>query len=66
MNRADRTLVQDLFAERHIQVLVSTATLARNVNLPIHTVIIKGAQVYNPGKGRWTELGAFDVMQVRL
>ncbi|CAF3930211.1 unnamed protein product [Rotaria magnacalcarata] len=64
MNRADRTLVEDLFAERHIQVLVSTATLAWGVNLPAHTVIIKGTQVYNPEKGRWTELGALDVMQM--
>ncbi|CAF2937525.1 unnamed protein product [Rotaria sp. Silwood2] len=64
MNRADRTLVEDLFAERHIQVLISTATLAWGVNLPAHTVIIKGTQVYNPEKGRWTELGALDVMQM--
>lgn len=28
MTRVDRTLVEDLFADRHIQVLVSTATLA--------------------------------------
>ena len=66
MNRADRTLVEDLFAERHIQVLVSTATLAWGVNLPAHTVIIKGTQVYSPEKGRWTELGALDVMQVKF
>lgn len=64
MNRTDRTLVEDLFAERHIQVLVSTATLAWGVNLPAHTVIIKGTQVYSPEKGRWTELGALDVMQM--
>jgi pre-mRNA-splicing helicase BRR2 len=42
MNRVDRTLVEDLFADRHIQVLVSTSTLAWGVNLPAHTVIIKG------------------------
>ena len=64
MNRADRTLVEDLFAEGHIQILVSTATLAWGVNLPAHTVIIKGTQVYSPEKGRWTELGALDVMQM--
>ena len=46
------------------QVLVSTATLAWGVNLLAHTVIIKGTQVYSPEKGRWTELGALDVMQV--
>ncbi|CAF0874013.1 unnamed protein product, partial [Didymodactylos carnosus] len=64
MNRVDRTLVVDLFAECHIQVLVSTATLAWGVNLPAHTVIIKGTQVYNSEKGRWTQLSALDVMQM--
>ena len=47
-----------------MQVLFSTATLAWGVNLPAHTVIIKGTQIYNPEKGRWTELGALDVMQM--
>merc|ERR1719412_370414 len=64
MSRVDRTLVEDLFADRHIQVLVSTSTLAWGVNLPAHTVIIKGTQIYNPEKGRWTELGALDVLQM--
>jgi pre-mRNA-splicing helicase BRR2 len=64
MNRVDRTLVEDLFADRHIQVLISTSTLAWGVNLPAHTVIIKGTQVYNPEKGRWVELGALDVLQM--
>lgn len=45
MSRVDRALVEDLFADKHIQVLVSTATLAWGVNLPAHTVIIKGTQV---------------------
>ncbi|KAF8382489.1 snrp-200, partial [Pristionchus pacificus] len=64
MTRVDRTLVEDLFADKHLQVLVSTATLAWGVNLPAHCVIIKGTQIYNPEKGRWTELGALDVMQM--
>ena len=94
MSRIDRTLVEDLFADKHIQVdyqkiqnrpgqwwncwtfddtcrlnrflqvLVSTSTLAWGVNLPAHTVIIKGTQVYNPEKGRWVELGALDVLQM--
>ncbi|XP_060524349.1 U5 small nuclear ribonucleoprotein 200 kDa helicase [Cylas formicarius] len=64
MTRVDRTLVEDLFADRHIQVLVSTATLAWGVNLPAHTVIIKGTQIYDPTKGRWVELGALDVLQM--
>ncbi|KAF6208456.1 hypothetical protein GE061_016912 [Apolygus lucorum] len=64
MTRVDRTLVEDLFGDRHIQVLVSTATLAWGVNLPAHTVIIKGTQVYNAEKGRWVELSALDVLQM--
>ena len=50
LTRADRQLVEDLFADGHIQVLVSTATLAWGVNLPDHSVIIKGTQIYNPEK----------------
>lgn len=64
MTRADRTLVEELFADNHIQVLVCTATLAWGVNLPAHTVIIKGTQVYSPEKGKWTELSPLDVMQM--
>lgn len=64
MARADRTLVEDLFADRHIQVLVSTATLAWGVNLPCHTVIIKGTQMYSPEQGRWVELSPMDIMQM--
>ncbi len=64
MARTDRTLVEDLFSDGHIQVLVSTATLAWGVNLPAHTVIIKGTQIYSPEKGQWTELSPLDVMQM--
>jgi len=52
MARADRTLVEDLFADGHIQVLVSTATLAWGVNLPTRTVIIKELKSTIPKKVR--------------
>ncbi|CAK9317813.1 unnamed protein product [Citrullus colocynthis] len=64
MTRVDRQLVEELFADGHIPVLVSTATLAWGVNLPAHTVIIKGTQIYSPEKGAWTELSPLDVMQM--
>ncbi|KAL3845926.1 hypothetical protein ACJIZ3_003329 [Penstemon smallii] len=64
MVRADRQIVEELFSDGHVQVLVSTATLAWGVNLPAHTVIIKGTQIYNPEKGAWTELSPLDVMQM--
>ncbi|GAN05971.1 pre-mRNA splicing factor [Mucor ambiguus] len=64
MTRADRTLVEELFADGHIKVLCSTATLAWGVNLPAHAVIIKGTQIYSPEKGRWVELSPQDVLQM--
>ena len=64
MTREDRVLVEDLFNDGAVQVLVCTATLAWGVNLPAHTVIIKGTQIYNPEKGRWVELSSQDVLQM--
>lgn len=64
MLRGDRNLTERLFAEGWIKVLVCTATLAWGVNLPAHTVIIKGTQVYDAKKGAFAELGMLDVQQI--
>ena len=64
LHRLDRNLVEDLFADKHIQVLVSTSTLAWGVNLPAHTVIIKGTQIYSPEQGKWIELSPQDILQM--
>ncbi|KKK26853.1 hypothetical protein ARAM_003451 [Aspergillus rambellii] len=64
LSLADRDSVQALFSDGSIQVLVCTATLAWGVNLPAHTVIIKGTQVYSPEKGSWVELSPQDVLQM--
>ena len=64
MTRADRSSVEDLFADGSLQVLVCTATLAWGVNLPAHTVIVKGTQIYSPEKGNWVELSPQDVLQM--
>ncbi|KAF2789546.1 Sec63-domain-containing protein [Melanomma pulvis-pyrius CBS 109.77] len=64
MNRTDRSAVEDLFADGSLQVLVCTATLAWGVNLPAHTVIIKGTAIYSPEKGSWVELSPQDVLQM--
>ncbi|QOU20005.1 hypothetical protein BRETT_004653 [Brettanomyces bruxellensis] len=64
MSRKDRTTVEDLFAQGYLKVLVSTATLAWGVNLPAHTVIIKGTMIYSPADGTWVELSAQDILQM--
>ena len=64
LTRSDRSLSEDLFADGLLQVLVCTATLAWGVNLPAHTVIIKGTDVYSPEKGSWEQLSPQDVLQM--
>ena len=65
MTRADRLLVERMFRDGQIQVLIATATLAWGVNLPAHRVIIKGGtQVYSPERGQWIELSNQDVLQM--
>ncbi|KAI4303767.1 hypothetical protein MLD38_039362 [Melastoma candidum] len=64
MLRADRGLTERLFSDGLLKVLVCTATLAWGVNLPAHTVVIKGTQLYDPKAGGWKDLGMLDVMQI--
>ncbi|GAW10525.1 Sec63-domain-containing protein [Lentinula edodes] len=64
LSATDRATVEDLFSDGSLSVLVCTATLAWGVNLPAHAVIIKGTEVYDPRKGRWTELSGQDVLQM--
>ena len=64
MLRPDRNLVERAFAAGAMKVLVCTATLAWGVNLPAHSVVIKGTEVYNPEKGGHVDLSMLDVMQV--
>ena len=64
MLRGDRKLTEQMFFDGAIQVLCCTATLAWGVNLPAHTVIIKGTDVYNPEKGGNVDLSILDVQQI--
>jgi replicative superfamily II helicase len=62
MLRSDRNLVERLFAEGHLKVLCCTSTLAWGVNLPAHTVIIKGTLVgflLGYSTCRWSSCGVF-------
>jgi len=64
MLRADRTLTEQLFECGVIKVICCTATLAWGVNLPAHTVIIKGTELYDPERGGFVDLSILDVLQI--
>lgn len=62
--RDDRIFVENSFRKGFMQILVCTATLAWGVNLPAHTVIIKGTKVYNQISGGYEDIGILDVHQM--
>ncbi|KAL5699088.1 RNA helicase [Ranunculus cassubicifolius] len=64
MATGDCNIVKRLFGDGHVQVLVSTVEFAWHVNLPAHTVIVKGTDVFDQENGIWCELSPPDVMQM--
>ncbi|GMS84025.1 hypothetical protein PENTCL1PPCAC_6200, partial [Pristionchus entomophagus] len=64
LQRADRILMEKVFAQGHISILFCTATLAWGVNLPAHAVIIRGTEVFDAEKGAFADLGVLDVQQI--
>ncbi|CAG0914937.1 unnamed protein product [Notodromas monacha] len=64
MLRPDRSMVERLFADGYIKVLVCTSTLAWGVNLPAHAVVIRGTEIYDAKYGSFVQLSILDVMQI--
>jgi activating signal cointegrator complex subunit 3 len=64
MLRGDRKLTEQMFSDGAIKVICCTATLAWGINLPAHTVVIKGTDIYNPEKGGMMDLSILDVQQI--
>jgi len=62
--RKDRNHVENLFANKALNVLVSTSTLAWGVNLPAYCVIIKGVQYYDASKCSMVDMGILDIQQM--
>ena len=61
---ADRVLVEHLYLELKIQVLVCTSTLAWGVNFPAHLVVIKGTEYYDAATKRYVDFPITDVLQM--
>lgn len=60
----DRKLVEELFVNRKIQILVTTATLAWGVNFPAHLVVVKGTEYFDGKTGRYVDFPITDVLQM--
>ncbi|KAF8205795.1 hypothetical protein K438DRAFT_2014648 [Mycena galopus ATCC 62051] len=58
----DRRAVEDLYLKGFLRVVVATSTLAVGVNLPAHTVVIKGVQIFQNNMS--VEYSDLDVMQM--
>ncbi|CAH1724972.1 activating signal cointegrator 1 complex subunit 3 [Aphis gossypii] len=60
----DRKIVEELFVNQHIQVLIATSTLAWGVNFPAHFVIVKGTEFYDGKLKRYVDMPITDVLQM--
>ncbi|XP_072153378.1 activating signal cointegrator 1 complex subunit 3 isoform X4 [Bemisia tabaci] len=60
----DRRVVEELFINQKIQVIIATATLAWGVNLPAHLVIVKGTEYFDGKQKRYVDMPITDVLQM--
>jgi ATP-dependent DNA helicase HFM1/MER3 len=58
----DRAMVEQAFIRGDLKVICCTSTLAVGINLPCHTVVLKGTSGYQDG--RLQELSDMDVLQM--
>lgn len=61
LRESDRKIVEELFTNLKIQVLVATSTLAWGVNMPAHLVVVKGTEFFD-GKQKRCVFCRIDVM----
>ncbi|KAH9079272.1 P-loop containing nucleoside triphosphate hydrolase protein [Lactarius deliciosus] len=59
---SDKRLVEELFTNRILRVIVATSTLAVGVNLPAHIVVIKDVKIFQNGVSQ--EYSDLDIMQM--
>ncbi|XP_037940900.1 activating signal cointegrator 1 complex subunit 3 [Teleopsis dalmanni] len=64
LQEQDRKVVEELFFNRKIQILVATATLAWGINLPAHLVVIKGTEYFDGKLKKYVDMPITDVLQM--
>lgn len=60
----DRKVVEELFVNQKIQILIATSTLAWGVNFPAHLVVVKGTEYYDGKTKRYVDFPITDVLQM--
>ncbi|CAB3404822.1 unnamed protein product [Caenorhabditis bovis] len=60
----ERAIVEQLYIDKKIQVLIATATLAWGINCPAHLVIVKGTEYFDGKKGKYVDFPVTDVLQM--
>lgn len=64
LTESDRKVVEELFVNQKIQLLIATSTLAWGVNFPAHLVVLKGTEYFNNKVSRYTDYPITDVLQM--
>ncbi|KAJ3852493.1 DEAD-domain-containing protein, partial [Lentinula lateritia] len=59
---SDRRTIEELFLSKILRIVIATTTLAVGVNLPAHTVIIKGVHTFQNSSS--VEYSDLDIMQM--
>ena len=62
--KSNGTVVEELFVNQKIQVLIATSTLAWGVNFPAHLVIVKGTEFFDGKTKRYVDYPITDVLQM--
>ncbi|XP_013383776.1 activating signal cointegrator 1 complex subunit 3-like [Lingula anatina] len=64
LHERDRKVVEELFVNQKIQILVATSTLAWGVNFPAHLVVVKGTEYFDGKTRRYVDFPITDVLQM--
>ena len=60
----DRKIVEYLFINKKISILVTTSTLAWGVNFPARLVVIKGTEYFDAKTKRYVDIPVSDILQM--
>lgn len=66
LNDKDRKIVEELYVNQKIQILIATSTLAWGVNFPAHLVIVKGTEYFDGKTKRYVDIPITDVLQMMV